>query len=116
MLYFPILSSIPQFFDRHRGFAMGFILSGNGVGGLILAPLLHLMLERVGIRWTLRALGAWNLVVTVPVACADPTAGIDPADLHPYRWRGLRKMARDLDTTRGHVPLLERPGPPPRDP
>lgn len=86
MLYFPILSSIPQFFDRHRGFAMGFILSGNGVGGLILAPLLHFMLERVGIRWTLRVLGAWNLVVTVPVACVarrPPGVGIGTAGPRP---------------------------------
>lgn len=29
MLYFPIISMAPEYFDKHRGAAMGFILSGN---------------------------------------------------------------------------------------
>jgi hypothetical protein len=47
---------------------------------------------------------------------ADTYIGIDPSHLHPDRRRSLRTMARDLDTTRGHVPFMERPGQPPQDP
>lgn len=32
MMYFPILSVAPEYFDQHRGSAMGVILSGAGVG------------------------------------------------------------------------------------
>ncbi|KAH8119368.1 monocarboxylate transporter [Phellopilus nigrolimitatus] len=69
LLYFPIMSLAPRFFDQHRGFAMGFILSGNGAGGLVLAPVVHTLLHRFGVRWTLRILGLWTLVMMIPVAC-----------------------------------------------
>ena len=69
MYYFPIMSLTPLYFDRHRGFAMGFILAGSGVGGLVFAPVLRSLLDRVGIQWTLRILGIWNLVVGLPVGC-----------------------------------------------
>ncbi|TFK56446.1 monocarboxylate transporter [Heliocybe sulcata] len=67
--YFPIMSLTPPYFDRHRGFAMGFILAGSGVGGLVLAPVLRLLLDRYGIGWSLRILGLWTLVVGLPTAC-----------------------------------------------
>jgi hypothetical protein len=38
---------------------------------------------------------------------ADINIGIDPSHLYPDRRRSLRAMARDLDTTGGHVPLME---------
>ncbi|EJD03008.1 monocarboxylate transporter [Fomitiporia mediterranea MF3/22] len=68
-LYFTIMSLAPQFYDRNRGFAMGFILSGIGVGGLVLAPTIHALIQSVGIRWTLRILGLWTFVMMAPVAC-----------------------------------------------
>jgi MFS family permease len=69
MYYFPIMSLAPVYFDAHRGFAMGFILSGSGAGGLVLAPVTTALVSRFGIQWALRALGIWNLVVGIPVAC-----------------------------------------------
>ena len=69
LLYFPIMSFAPRFYDRHRGFALGFILSGNGIGGLVLAPVAHVLIHRYGIQWTLRILSIWTLVMMVPVAC-----------------------------------------------
>ncbi len=47
---------------------MGFVLSGSGVGGLVLAPLIRLLLTRLGGRWTLRFLSLFNLVVSLPIA------------------------------------------------
>lgn len=67
-LYFPIMSNAPRFFDRNRGFALGLILSGNGIGGLVLAPTVHVLIKRVGVRWALRILGLWTFVLMVPVA------------------------------------------------
>ena len=69
MYYFPIMSLTPVYFDRHRGFAMGFILAGSGVGGLVLAPVLRQLLDRLGVQWALRILGIWNLIVGLPVSC-----------------------------------------------
>ncbi|KAJ7697446.1 major facilitator superfamily domain-containing protein [Mycena rosella] len=69
LYYFPIMSIAPTYFDRHRGFAMGCILSGAGVGGLVLAPVLQVLLDRYGVRTALRILAGWNFAVGIPVAC-----------------------------------------------
>ncbi|KAF7305587.1 Monocarboxylate transporter [Mycena chlorophos] len=59
--YFPLMTVAPTFFDRHRGFAMGCILSGAGVGGLIFAPVIQLLLDNYGVRTTLQVLAGWNI-------------------------------------------------------
>ncbi|KAJ7115705.1 major facilitator superfamily domain-containing protein [Mycena epipterygia] len=81
LYYFPIMSIAPTYFHRHRGFAMGCILSGAGAGGLVMAPVLQVLLDRYGIRGALRILATWNFAVGVPIACVirrrsgfDPTA------------------------------------------
>ncbi|KAL0950252.1 hypothetical protein HGRIS_010236 [Hohenbuehelia grisea] len=68
MYYFPIMSITPIYFDRHRGFAMGLILAGSGVGGLVIAPVLETLLSKYGIGWALRALGIWNFAIGLPVS------------------------------------------------
>ncbi|KAJ7809159.1 MFS general substrate transporter [Mycena leptocephala] len=65
----PLMTIAPTYFDRHRGFAMGCILSGAGFGGLVMAPVLQSLLDRYGVRTALRILAAWNFAVGVPVAC-----------------------------------------------
>ncbi|KAJ7164269.1 monocarboxylate transporter [Mycena filopes] len=69
LYYFPIISITPTYFDRHRGFAMGCVLAGSGVGGLVMAPVLQVLLDRYGVRTALRIFAAWNFAVGVPVSC-----------------------------------------------
>ncbi|KAJ7136335.1 MFS general substrate transporter [Mycena crocata] len=69
LYYFPFISLVPTYFDRHRAFAMGCILAGSGVGGLVMAPVLRVLLDHYGIRGALRILAAWNFAVGVPVSC-----------------------------------------------
>ncbi|EKM54907.1 uncharacterized protein PHACADRAFT_124322 [Phanerochaete carnosa HHB-10118-sp] len=68
LYYFPILALTPVYFDQHRGFALGFILSGASIGGLILSFSISALISHVGIGWALRILGVWNLVAGVPVS------------------------------------------------
>ena len=68
LYYFPVLALTPAYFDKHRGFALGFILAGAGVGGLVLSPVMDALIRKLGIRWALRVLGAWNFVAGVPVS------------------------------------------------
>ncbi|KAG6919895.1 hypothetical protein DXG01_015603 [Tephrocybe rancida] len=63
------MSITPVYFDRHRGFAMGVILAGSGIGGVVIAPVLQVLLDKYGISWALRILGIWNLFLGIPVAC-----------------------------------------------
>ncbi len=67
MYYFPLMSVIPTYFNRNRGAAMGIVVSGAGVGGLVLSPVFHVLLTRVGIRWSLRVLGLWNFALSIPI-------------------------------------------------
>ena len=72
MLYFPLLGPAPEYFSRHRATALGLILSGGGVGSVVLTPAVRALLSAVGGRWTLRSLAALDLVVGLPVAWAVP--------------------------------------------
>jgi len=85
MLYFPILASAPEYFSAHRGAAMGVILSGAGIGGLIMAPSIRALLTAIGPRWTLRFMAFLNLVISLPIAV---TAA-------PSRFVGRRKTHLD---------------------
>ncbi|KAH8668076.1 MFS monocarboxylate transporter-like protein [Tricladium varicosporioides] len=67
-LYFPILSAAPEYFTSHRGSAMGFILSGSGVGGLVFSYIIRALLTNLGPRWTLRTLSLLNLLISLPIA------------------------------------------------
>src|SRR5271156_6308844 len=47
---------------------MGLVLSGSGIGGLVLPPLTRLLLARLSIRWTLRLLSLLTLLIALPIA------------------------------------------------
>lgn len=71
-LYFPILAPAPEYFNAHRGAAMGFILSGAGIGGLVFSPTVRALLTSIGPRWTLRLLSLMVFIVATPIACTAP--------------------------------------------
>lgn len=55
--YFPALFIIPHWFAKKKGMAVGIAVSGSGVGGLVLAPIIRASITGIGIRWTLRITG-----------------------------------------------------------
>ena len=72
LLYFPMLGTAPEYFDAHRGSAMGVILSGAGVGGLTFAPLTRALLAKVGAAWTMRILGGISAVLGMAISLVTP--------------------------------------------
>ncbi|TKA64553.1 hypothetical protein B0A49_09939 [Cryomyces minteri] len=96
MMYFPILSVAPEYFDQHRGIAMGFVLSGAGVGGLVLSPIIRLLIVKISIRWTLRFLCFLNLVLSLPIALT----------IAPSRFTSRRPTHIDISTARRPTFLL----------
>jgi MFS family permease len=74
LLYFPCLAVAPEYFDAHRGSAMGFILSAAGLGGLTYAPAVRAMLANLGAPWTLRTLGLVNFTLSLPIAYYTPSS------------------------------------------
>ncbi|KAI8654750.1 MFS domain-containing protein [Fusarium keratoplasticum] len=55
--YMTAVTVAPTWFTTHRGLAMGIILSGTGVGGLVWAPALKACNDQIGFRNTLRLTG-----------------------------------------------------------
>ena len=74
LLYFPVMAVAPEYFDAHRGSAMGIILSGAGVGGLCYAEATRALLAKIGVRWTLRALGIFNFALAIPIVLITPSS------------------------------------------
>jgi Major Facilitator Superfamily len=62
---------------------MGFILSGSGIGGLVLAPVIRALLTAIGPRWTLRSLSLLNLIISLPIAItASPSRFVGRRPTH----------------------------------
>ena len=61
--YIPAVTIAPAWYDRRRGLAMGIILSGTGVGGVVWAPVLRALNAAIGFRETLRLTGALAFLI-----------------------------------------------------
>lgn len=58
LAYMPAVTVSPPWFTSRRGVAMGIILSGTGVGGVVWAPAISATVARFGFRTSLRMSGA----------------------------------------------------------
>ncbi|KAF9572454.1 hypothetical protein EC968_009932 [Mortierella alpina] len=63
LAYYPSIAVPSHYFTKRRGLATGLAVSGVGVGGLVLAPLTHLLIDKFEIFWTLRILAALCFVI-----------------------------------------------------
>ncbi|KAH9276702.1 hypothetical protein BASA83_000835 [Batrachochytrium salamandrivorans] len=66
--YVPILGVLPDWFKERRGLAMGIAVSGGGVGGLAIAPILSTCISHLGWRWALRIMGISGGVFLISAA------------------------------------------------
>ena len=65
--YAPHMSLIPKWFVRRRGLASGVVLAGMGVGTMVIAPVIQVMIGTVGWRPALLILASIVLVVVAPM-------------------------------------------------
>lgn len=63
LTYMPSVTVAPTWFSLHRGLAMGIILSGTGVGGVVWPLAFRSLIACVGFRNTLRITGGISLVI-----------------------------------------------------
>ncbi|KAJ5142549.1 Major facilitator superfamily domain general substrate transporter [Penicillium bovifimosum] len=57
------LASVPQWFDRNAGLAIGISMSGAGVGGVVFPFMLRAGFTNLGFKWTIRLLALVALVL-----------------------------------------------------
>ena len=63
MPYMAAVTVAPSWFTARRGLAMGIILAGTGVGGLVWAPALGVLIQAIGFRNSLRLAGALSFAL-----------------------------------------------------
>ncbi|KAL1920323.1 uncharacterized protein VTP21DRAFT_1469 [Calcarisporiella thermophila] len=63
LIWFPAVICPQQWFQKHRGVAIGISIAGGGIGGLALSPLVNTVILRYDYRWSLRVLGLLALVL-----------------------------------------------------
>ncbi|KAF9337464.1 hypothetical protein BGZ91_009453 [Linnemannia elongata] len=57
LVYLPAVSCPAHWFERYRSIAIGVVVCGSGLGGLVLGPLTQYLITAVGVQWTLRIQG-----------------------------------------------------------
>jgi MFS family permease len=61
--YVPTMAVAPTWFNKRRGLALGIIISGSGVGGMIWPPILRALITHIGVRNTLRVSGCLTIFI-----------------------------------------------------
>ncbi len=65
--YSPNMSLVPKWFVRRRGLASGLVLSGIGMGTLVMVPLAQFLIDTVGWRWAFLVLAGIILGIVLPI-------------------------------------------------
>ncbi|TBU44775.1 MFS general substrate transporter [Dichomitus squalens] len=86
LLYVPVIKLLPEWFSARRGLAGGIIFAGGGVGGFVFPYILTALLDKVGLRWTLRI---WAIVTTI--FCGIALLGLRPRLPVPKYPHGSRR-------------------------
>ncbi|KAI0398138.1 major facilitator superfamily domain-containing protein [Xylariaceae sp. FL0594] len=66
MLFYPTISAVNVWFDHKRGLALGIVVSGSSVGGIVWPILIERLIASIGFPWALRATGFICLAVLIP--------------------------------------------------
>ncbi len=103
MAYVPHMSLIAKWFMRRRGLASGLVLAGMGIGIMVMAPVIQLMIDNVGWRFAFLILAGLVLCILVPMTAlfqrrspegiGQFTDGIVPGSpgIHTSQSEGSRK-------------------------
>ncbi|PYH42269.1 putative MFS monocarboxylate transporter [Aspergillus saccharolyticus JOP 1030-1] len=114
LCYMVAVTIAPPWFTQHRGLAMGIILAGTGVGGLVWAPALTASVEHLGFRNTLRLTGAVSFTL---ISLSSSAMAWDPVSRHQIalenaarrRHRSSSSSSSSSRTRRMHGLLLKVP-------
>ena len=107
--YIPAVTIAPGWFDTRRGLAMGIILSGTGVGGVVWAPALRALNAAIGFRNTLRLTGGIGFALVSAAAMAlewDPASAARIAAERPSPPSGSPRRSSRLFLALRSIPLV----------
>jgi MFS family permease len=61
--FVPTISIVTQWFDKKICIGVGVCTSGAEIGGLVMGPIIHVINDKIGWRWTLRINGIFGFLV-----------------------------------------------------
>ena len=94
--WIPIASTIPRWFTKKRGIAIGITVAGFGLGGVIVPPLAQWLISAFGWRQAYLILGLITFIVVIPLAQFMK---------HSPQRVGLKPYGED-ETVKGEQPLV----------
>jgi sugar phosphate permease len=97
MSLIPISTTISQWFHIKRGMAMGITLSGEGLGGLIMAPLCNYLVVHTGWRNAYLLIAAIVWITVIPIAALVLRRRPEDLGLLPYGKTELPPPKPDAD-------------------
>ncbi|KAK2764911.1 hypothetical protein FQN54_008608 [Arachnomyces sp. PD_36] len=65
MIFTPVVSTVGQYFTTLRAWAMGLVVSGAAIGGIVFPITLNRLLTQVGFAWAVRTVGFLMLVLVI---------------------------------------------------
>lgn len=79
LLQFPIFAAVSQYFDKKRAAALGVVISGSSVGGIIIPIALSKMLNSssLGFGWSVRVIG-FLIMPSLAFACVAIKSRLPP--------------------------------------
>jgi MFS family permease len=63
----PILATIPKWFTKKRGLAMGITMTGSSLGGIVAPLLTQWLISSHGWRWAYVILGLITMIIIIPI-------------------------------------------------
>ncbi|KAH7148862.1 major facilitator superfamily domain-containing protein [Dactylonectria macrodidyma] len=97
MLYHPTAGAIAEWFDEHRGLALGLAVSGSSIGGILWPFVIGKLLPTVRFAWTYRVLAFASLPVLIIACClVQERQNARGRNIHGYKLQSPPSVFREI--------------------
>ena len=104
--FIPIISTIPRWFTKKRGIAIGITVAGFGLGGIISPPLAQWLISTYDWRQSYLILGLITLIIIIPLAQFMKHSP-QRVGLKPYGEEEITKDKSSLSPTEGDISITQ---------
>lgn len=97
LLMFPAFAAVSQYFDKKRGAALGLVISGSSVGGIVIPIAVSKLLNgtALGFGWSIRIIG-FVILPFVVWSCVSVKARLPPRKTNFWIMAALKDTKFDL--------------------
>ncbi|KAI2617485.1 MFS general substrate transporter [Hypoxylon sp. NC1633] len=97
MLQFPAIAIVSQYFNKKRAAALGIVISGSSIGGVVIPIALSKMLNgsSLGFGWTVRIIG-FIMILLLGFACLTIKSRLPPRTTTFFKWDAFKETKFNL--------------------